>query len=98
MARDTILKNKVQQFITTKNPEARSTLLNDLIYRWAGVHNIDPTSRRASKMYGNVIGDARKLAYLEALMGKNYSGIWCSGERDTNPHGHAAPILLKAYE
>ena len=98
MARDVILKNKVQQFVATKNSEARSALLNDLIYRWAGVHDIDPTSRRESKMYGNVIGDARKLACLEALMGKNYSGTWCWGERDTNPHGRAAPILLKAYE
>jgi hypothetical protein len=98
MARDVILKSKVQQFIATKNPEARSVLLNDLIYRWTGVHGIDPTSRRTNKMYGNVIGDARKLACLEALMGKTYSGTWCSGERDTNPHGHAAPILLKAYD
>jgi hypothetical protein len=36
--------------------------MDTLIYTWAGVVDIDPTSRADTKIYGNVIGDARKLA------------------------------------
>ncbi|VVM24693.1 hypothetical protein BSPWISOXPB_6518 [uncultured Gammaproteobacteria bacterium] len=28
-------------------------------------------------MYGNVIGDARKLKALEELMGQEWLGTWC---------------------
>jgi hypothetical protein len=49
-------------------------------------------------MYGNVIGDARKLKALEELMGQEWLGTWCGGDRDRNPHGKAALILLKAFD
>ena len=42
---------------------------------------MDPLSRAATKIYGNVIGDARKLATLEAFVGEAYLGTWCWGER-----------------
>ena len=31
-------------------------------------------------------------------MGQEYLGVWCTGERDRNPHCHAAPYLLQAYD
>ena len=62
------------------------------------MENVDPLSRAATQIYGNVIGDARKLATLEAFMGEGYLGTWCWGERDPNPHGKAAPILLQSFD
>lgn len=41
--------------------------------------------------------DARQLVTLENLVGRPYLGTWCWGERDPNPHGQAAPILVAEY-
>ena len=100
MARDTTgkLQAMLNQFIAEPDATTRSALMKDLIYVWAGVDNIDPTSRAATLIYGNVVGDARKLATLEAFLGEGYLGTWCWGERDANPHGQAAPILLEAFD
>ncbi|MDD5297126.1 MAG: calcium-binding protein [Rhodocyclaceae bacterium] len=100
MARDTTgrLKSLVQQYAGTTDPTARKAVLTTLIYAWAGVENVDPLSRAAKLYYGNVIGDARKLATLEAFLGEGYLGTWCWGARDPNPHGKAAPILLDAFD
>ena len=100
MARDTTghLKNLVQQFIAATDPETRSSIVTTLIYAWTGVENVDPTSRAAKMIYGNAIGDARKLEALEEFLGENYEGIWCWGEIDPNPHGPAAKILLTAFD
>lgn len=76
----------------------KDTLLNDIIYHWAGVQDMDPVGRNPSQVYGNVLGDARKLEALEEFMGEDYLGTWCWGERETNPHGHAAPMILQAFE
>jgi Ca2+-binding RTX toxin-like protein len=100
MARDASgkLQAVVQQYAAATDPAVRASLLNDLIYHWAGVQDIDPASRAATQIYGNAIGDARKLATLETFLGQGYLGTWCGGTRDPNPHGQAAPILLGAYE
>lgn len=92
------LKNLVQQFVGETSVTARKELLLNLIYHWAGVADIDPDSRNPSQIYGNVLGDARKLAALEVFLGSDYLGTWCWGERDRNPHGKAAPYLLRAFE
>ncbi|CAG0973053.1 hypothetical protein RHDC4_01400, partial [Rhodocyclaceae bacterium] len=55
-------------------------------------------SRAATQIYGNVIGDARKLYAMEALLGEGYEGTWCWNEKDPNPHGPAAAVLLKAFD
>ncbi|GAB5606513.1 hypothetical protein TK5_25940 [Sideroxyarcus sp. TK5] len=91
------LQDLVQQFINETDPAARHALTTQLIYAWVGVENIDPASRAARIIYGNVIGDARKLATLEAILGEPYLGTWCWGERDPNPHGPASKILLEAF-
>jgi hypothetical protein len=98
MARDTTgrLQSLVEQFMTATDMTARQAITTQLIYAWAGVENIDPASRAASMIYGNVIGDARKLASLEALLGEGYVGVWCWGTLDPNPHGQATNALLAA--
>lgn len=100
MALDTTgtLKTLVEQYIAATDFDARDTILLNLIYTWAGVADIDPESRAATQIYGNAIGDARKLETLEEFLGEEYLGTWCWGERDPNPHGQAAPLLLEAFE
>lgn len=99
MVRDTTgtLKALVTQFTQATTAAERQTLLQSIIYKWAGVENVDPNSRAATQIYGNVIGDARKLEALEEFMGEEWFGVWCWGTRDPNPHGGAAPVLLQAY-
>lgn len=100
MARDAsgTLKALVESFAAESDASARKATLIDIIYYWAGVEDIDPASRAATQIYGNVIGDARKLATLEKFLGESYLGTWCWGERDPNPHGPAAAILLQAFD
>ncbi len=100
MAQDTSgkLQSLVTQFGQTTDTKVRQGLMNELLYRWAGVQDVDPNSRAATQIYGNAIGDARKLATLEAFLGQGYLGTWCWGTRDPNPHGLAAPILLRAFD
>ncbi|BCM25595.1 hypothetical protein [Methyloradius palustris] len=94
MARDTTgqLKTLVTQYGTQTDPDTRDATLNSILYYWAGVQDVDPGSRTASMIYGNAIGDARKLEFLETLYGESYLGTWCWGVRDPNPHGPAAAI------
>ncbi|MFA6971699.1 MAG: YqiA/YcfP family alpha/beta fold hydrolase, partial [Gallionella sp.] len=100
MALDTTrhLQSLVEQFMVATDVTARQAITTQLIYAWAGVENVDPASRAASMIYGNVIGDARKLASLEALLGEGYVGVWCWGTLDPNPHGQAASVLLQAFD
>ncbi len=100
MALDTTghLTDLIKQYVSTADSTLRTGLINSIIYAWAGVENIDPESRAATKIYGNVIGDARELVCLERFLGEEYLGTWCWGEKDPNPHGQAAPYLIQAYQ
>jgi len=93
-----LLQQAVEAFAAETDGAARRDLLLEIMYRWAGVHDIAPDARAATQVYGNAIGDARKLAVLEKFLGSSYIGIWCWGELDPNPHGPAAAILLDAFE
>ena len=92
------LKSLVEQYLAATDDNTKDTLLNDIIYHWAGVQDMDPVGRNPSQVYGNVLGDARKLEALEEFMGEDYLGTWCWGERESNPHGQAAPMILQAFE
>lgn len=92
------LQRLVEQFQTETDIDARNALLPEIIYRWAGVYDMDPEGRNPSRIYGNVLGDCRKLEALEEFLGKEFLGTWCSGERDPNPHGRAAPYILQAFD
>jgi Ca2+-binding RTX toxin-like protein len=92
------LKALVMAFTQATTPEDRDALVTQIIYRWTGVQDVDPTSRASRMIYGNAIGDARKLEALEEFMGEEWVGVWCWGTRDPNPHGRAAPVLLAAWD
>ena len=100
MARDSSgkLEGLVKAFAIEDDASQRQNIVLEIIYRWAGVEGLDPNGRSATQIYGNVIGDARKLATLEAFLGENYLGTWCWGTRDPNPHGPAAAILLQSFD
>ncbi|PZO15402.1 MAG: hypothetical protein DCE87_08565 [Betaproteobacteria bacterium] len=68
MMRDTTgqLITAVNKYLTTSNLAQRDSLLQDVLYRWAGVQDQDPTLR------GPYIEDGRKLAVLEAFFGERY--------------------------
>lgn len=93
-----MLKSLVEQYLAATDDNTKDMLLNDIIYHWAGVQDMDPVGRNPSQVYGNVLGDARKLEALEEFMGEDYLGTWCWGERESNPHGQAAPMILQAFE
>lgn len=100
MALDTTgeLKALVAQFASETDSEARRQILLNIIYHWTGVQDMDPNGRDPTQIYGKVIDDTRKLEALEEFMGEEYLGTWCWGDRDPNPHGQAAPYILRAFE
>lgn len=97
MAEDPVLKGLVEAFIAEQDPVKRDAMLEGLIFQWAGVANVDPNSRDPRMVYGHVM-DARQLIVLEQLVGRGYEGTWCWGERDPNPHGNAAPLLIAEFK
>ena len=97
MAKDPILKGLVEAFIAEQDPVQREAMLEGLIFQWAGVADVDPHSRDPHMVYGHVM-DARQLIVLEQLIGRGYQGTWCWGERDPNPHGGAAPLLIAEFK
>ena len=92
------LKTLVQQFMAETNPESRHTILLNIIYHWTGVQDMPIDGRDPTQVYGKVIDDTRKLEALEEFMGEEFLGTWCWGERDPNPHGKAAPYILRAFD
>ncbi|NAS95342.1 HlyJ hemolysin-like protein [Pseudomonas syringae pv. actinidifoliorum] len=96
MVLDPALKTLLAQYVSATDTASRDQLLDNLIYRWAGAADVDPYSRDPKKVYAHVM-DARQLVTLENLVGRAYSGLWCWGERDPNPHGQAAPVLVAEY-
>lgn len=97
MASDSVLQGLVEDFAAATDPVARDAMVEGLIFQWAGVANVDPNSRDPRMVYGHVM-DARQLIVLEQLVGRGYEGTWCWGERDPNPHGAAAPLLIAEFK
>jgi len=88
MSQNTDLMDLVNQFenidfSTTQGTAAAIALVDNIIYEWAGVADLSPTSR------GSYI-DARKLAAMEALLDSE----WNNGN---NPGSAQANILNSAY-
>ena len=95
MAQDEVLKAMVQSYVVS-DKATQNEMINDIIYRWTGSDQTDPNSRDPKQIYSHVM-DARMLVALEHLTGKGYVGTWCWGEKDPNPHGQAAPLLIAEF-
>ena len=85
MSRDAELKTMVADYLNAA-PEAQGALLDALIYRWTGSAAVAADSR------GGAI-DARQLAALEALTGKDFRQHGSS----PNPGPNASQILKAEY-
>ncbi|PUE30396.1 hypothetical protein B9Z39_02470 [Limnohabitans sp. JirII-29] len=89
MARDESgqLKALVAQWQSSSD-KTQDAVLDNLIYHWAGVQDVDPSSR------GVYFGDARKLEVVEMMAGKEYfqMGWWSDPEPD------ASVVLLSIYD
>ncbi|MDX5630487.1 MULTISPECIES: calcium-binding protein [unclassified Brenneria] len=90
------LKELLNQYTGAADGADRDALLDDLIYRWTGVADVDPHSRD-SQAYGHQI-DARQLVALESLTGRPYVSSWNKGKDSANPLSVAASILKEEYQ
>jgi len=97
MVRDKSLAELVISFGTNTHAVERHDITQQIIFKWAGVELIDPKSR-ANAVFGNTIGDARKLEALEKFVDKKWTGLGINGEQDPNPNAQAATLILQAYD
>lgn len=97
MARDPILVDLVQSFISESSTEERNSLLEQIVFRWAGSDGVDPHSRD-NTTYGTT-WDARKLVALEMFVGRDFVQPYAdSGQPETNPLPQAIPLLENAWQ
>jgi lysozyme family protein len=87
MVRDTTgqLQSLVEQFLSETDTDIRNTLLEEILFKWTDSNGIDPASRGG-------LFDARRLAVLEKLLGKDFVGT-----AGPNPVPNAVPYLTQAY-
>ncbi|WP_415891703.1 calcium-binding protein [Neptuniibacter sp. PT8_73] len=69
MARDDVLKSLIADFVALPTSEAREAAMDQIIYQWTGVSEVDPNSYDE---FGDVYMDGRQVAALEALVGRKY--------------------------
>ncbi|MGA3681981.1 DUF4214 domain-containing protein [Pseudomonas graminis] len=84
------LYDLVKQFISDPDLSDPSAVLDRIIFTWTGTTQIDPASR------GENI-DARKLAAIEAFMGKGFTQGAGYLEGSPNPALYSAQILDQVY-
>lgn len=100
MALDTSgeLKTLIEQYIAETDAAVRKGMIDNIIFHWAGVEDIDPLSRKPSYFYDNPIGDARYLETLERFLGQKYSNRYWFNREEENPHEQASKYLLQGYD
>ena len=82
------LKQLLRMAIAENDPATRNVIFEQLLFKWAGVENVIPTSR------GPAI-DARRLVILEKYFGKEFKGVNLTNIR--NPNDNAAALLNHSY-
>ena len=89
MARDTTgaLQAAVTSYVNSTSATQRSGFFLEVLYRWAGVNDLDPASATLSGV--NYVGDARKLRFLEAFFGESFFAL-----NGLNAPGPAAALIV----
>ena len=88
------LKNIVSEFINSTSETVKDSLLEQIIEKWAGVENIDVSSRGE-----NV--NAKHLAIIEKYMGVNFYSTYeeeSGNEHPENPNLEAGQLLESSYQ
>jgi Ca2+-binding RTX toxin-like protein len=88
LAKDASLVPLLDAYLAESSTPARDSLLKTLIFRWAGVSGIVPTSRG-----GNV--DARELAVVELLSARAYTNQYTPD--DPIPRPEAGNLLTSEF-
>lgn len=86
------LQALIAAFVAEQNRDARLLAFDQLVFAWAGVAGIAPTSR------GEYMHDARKLYALEAFLGDKFLQSAGTNAGTPNPGPNSAALLLDAYE
>ena len=82
------LKNLLDKFIANPITTDIQDVVDDIIFSWANVSQIDPNSRG--------IFDARKLSVLEIITGEKYTNVYY-GDKTPPVEGYATDLLLAEY-
>ena len=87
------LKSLLLDFINEPYEGNRKNILNQIIYQWTGVADVEPDSRGS-------FGDARKLGAIEALVGRGFFGGGCDfwADPSVDPNTKAWPEIFKLYD
>ncbi len=97
MARDSSggLKALVEQFAQTTTRTERDKVMEKILFKWTGVEGVDPKGRTAM---AGMDFDSRKLAVLEAFMGREFVQINSEIGPTKDPLVEAVPVLMTAYD
>ena len=87
------LKSLLLDFINEPYEGNRKNILDQIIFQWTGVADVEPDSRGS-------FGDARKLGAIEALVGRGFFGGGCDFWTDpgVDPNTKAWPEIFKLYD
>ncbi|MCM1500844.1 MAG: hypothetical protein NC124_20490, partial [Clostridium sp.] len=82
-----VLKQLVEDYMAETDRAVRKSMLPEIIYVWTGVNEVEVTSR------GDGISDARKLAALEVITGRDFNSAY-----GANPVRQAGAYLEQAFD
>ncbi|UXH78839.1 calcium-binding protein [Roseateles amylovorans] len=93
MARDDSgqLQRLVEEWVAA-DATARPSLMENLIFHWAGVQDADPASRWSAS---NGLGDSRRLLALERWLGESFKQ---ASSNSQDPRPDASGFLRQAFE
>ncbi|MEW6350718.1 MAG: hypothetical protein AB1646_16780 [Thermodesulfobacteriota bacterium] len=92
MVRDTTgqLEALVKLFAAENDPDARTALMDQILFKWTGSDTLDPAGRG-----GNI--DARKLAVVEGFFGEQWSSTVAYQGNYSDPNPEVAAFLDAIY-
>jgi len=96
MSEDGDLLSLVEDFVDNWSTErfgdkpALDDEIRDILFAWAGVENVNPTSR-------GTYCDARELAFLENYLGKRYKSPSNNDYPDTSPQGQNVDVTFDYF-
>ncbi|MFZ5997814.1 MAG: calcium-binding protein [Nitrospirota bacterium] len=93
MVKDTSgqLKSLVEQFMAATDPAVRTSLMEQILFKWTGSDTVDPNSR------GGAV-DGRQVEVLSKLFGDPYTTYTVTGEPYPYPSQFGTILLKQSYQ